>query len=294
MEERFAHTASSGRCRRPTGSRRCCPRARASCGTITARRRASGWRTSAGGGSRCCPACRARCAACLRDTLLPLHPRAARRRATRGALAHAAHHRCRESRSSPIGWARWRAASATPASRICPNAEGTDLRLTVRSASRTTPTVGSPRRRSGCAAIVGDVVYGEDGADLAAVVLDLCRARGLTIGVAESCTGGLLGARLTAIAGTSDVVLGGVIAYQNAIKSSLLGVDPPLIVEHGAVSEPVVRAMAAGARTSTGARAWAGDHRHRRTRRRKRGEAGRHRVDRDRHRWRGGLPACSG
>jgi nicotinamide-nucleotide amidase len=136
-----------------------------------------------------------------------------------------------------------------------PNAEGTDLRLTVRNA----PPEDADRRLAEAAdrlrAVVGQAVYGEDGADLAATVLDLCRSRGLTIGVAESCTGGLLGARLTAIAGSSDVVLGGVIAYQNAIKSSLLGVDEAALREHGAVSEPVVRAMAAGARAATGASA---------------------------------------
>jgi nicotinamide-nucleotide amidase len=135
-----------------------------------------------------------------------------------------------------------------------PNAEGTDLRLTVRNVTADEAdqrlAEGVERLRT----VVGQAVYGEDGADLAAVVLELCRSRALTIGVAESCTGGLLGARLTAIAGSSDVVLGGVIAYQNAIKSSLLGVEESSLSEHGAVSEPVVRAMAAGARVATGAR----------------------------------------
>jgi nicotinamide-nucleotide amidase len=97
---------------------------------------------------------------------------------------------------------------------------------------------------------MGHAIYGEDDADLAATVLDACRSRHLTIGVAESCTGGLLGARLTAIPGSSDVFQGGVIAYSNAIKSSLLGVPPDLVREHGAVSEPVVRAMASGARVA--------------------------------------------
>jgi nicotinamide-nucleotide amidase len=133
-----------------------------------------------------------------------------------------------------------------------PNAEGTDLRVTARGV----PPEEADRRLGAAAAqlreVVGDAIYGEDGADLAAVVLDLCRERGLTIGVAESCTGGLFGARLTAIAGSSDVVLGGVIAYSNALKSALLAVPAPLLAEHGAVSEPVVRAMATGARAASG------------------------------------------
>jgi nicotinamide-nucleotide amidase len=134
-----------------------------------------------------------------------------------------------------------------------PNAEGTDLRLTVRGARP-----DDAARRLAAAAdrlrtVVGDAVYGEDGADLAAVVLELCRAKGLTIGVAESCTGGLLGARLTAIPGSSDVVLGGVIAYANAVKTALLDVPPGVLEHQGAVSEGVVREMAAGARAVTGA-----------------------------------------
>ena len=134
-----------------------------------------------------------------------------------------------------------------------PNAEGTDLRLTVRNAASEDAdhrlATAAERLRS----VVGDAVYGEDSADLAAVVLDLCRERGLTISVAESCTGGLLGARLTAIPGSSDVVIGGVIAYRNATKTTLLGVPDEALLTHGAVSEPVVRTMAEGARAATGA-----------------------------------------
>jgi nicotinamide-nucleotide amidase len=134
-----------------------------------------------------------------------------------------------------------------------PNAEGTDLRVTVRGARPDEATSRLAAAAERLRTVVGDAVYGEDGADLAAVVLDLCRKKGLTIGVAESCTGGLLGARLTAIAGSSDVVVGGVIAYSNALKSSLLDVPTAVLAEHGAVSEPVVRAMASGARSATGA-----------------------------------------
>jgi nicotinamide-nucleotide amidase len=95
---------------------------------------------------------------------------------------------------------------------------------------------------------VGESIYGENDDDLAAVVLQLCRERTLTIGVAESCTGGLLGARLTAVPGSSDVVQGGVIAYHNDVKREVLDVDRTALEEHGAVSEPVVRQMAASAR----------------------------------------------
>jgi PncC family amidohydrolase len=74
------------------------------------------------------------------------------------------------------------------------------------------------------------------------------RARGWTVAVAESCTGGLLGAALTAVPGSSGYVRGGVIAYDNTIKTGLLDVDAGLIAGHGAVSEEVAAAMARGVR----------------------------------------------
>ena len=83
--------------------------------------------------------------------------------------------------------------------------------------------------------------------DLARRVLGAARARGITLATAESCTGGLVAGALTAIAGSSDVVEGGLVTYSNAAKTSLLGVDTQLIAKVGAVSEPVARAMAAGA-----------------------------------------------
>jgi nicotinamide-nucleotide amidase len=82
---------------------------------------------------------------------------------------------------------------------------------------------------------------------------DALRRAGLKVAVAESCTGGLLGAALTAVAGASVYVRGGVIAYADDVKSSLLGVPAKLIDEHGAVSEPVAEAMASGARRGLGA-----------------------------------------
>ena len=82
---------------------------------------------------------------------------------------------------------------------------------------------------------------------LAATVLQRARARGVTIATAESCTGGLVAGALTAIAGSSDVVEGGLVTYSNAAKTRLLGIEAELIEAVGAVSEEVARAMAAGA-----------------------------------------------
>ena len=79
-------------------------------------------------------------------------------------------------------------------------------------------------------------------------VADALRSRGLTVAVAESCTGGLLGAVLTALPGSSDYMRGGVIAYADSVKADLLGVSRHALAEHGAVSEPVALAMADGVR----------------------------------------------
>lgn len=78
---------------------------------------------------------------------------------------------------------------------------------------------------------------------------ELFIARGMTLSVAESCTGGHLAARLTKMPGCSQYFLGGVVAYSNSCKTTLLGVDPELIVQKGAVSSEVVLQMARGVRT---------------------------------------------
>lgn len=78
-------------------------------------------------------------------------------------------------------------------------------------------------------------------------LLQACRSAGATIATAESCTGGLIAALLTEIAGSSDVLDRGFVTYSNAAKTELLGVPALMIEEHGAVSEPVARAMAQGA-----------------------------------------------
>ena len=95
-------------------------------------------------------------------------------------------------------------------------------------------------------------LFSRDEDPIEAHVLALCRERGWTMGTAESCTGGLVAARLTGIPGSSDVFRGGVVAYANEIKQAELGVPADLLAEHGAVSPEVAEAMAKGARARLG------------------------------------------
>lgn len=134
-----------------------------------------------------------------------------------------------------------------------PAATGVDLRVTSK---------GLPRARAEAlvrAALlklrgkVAAYVYGEDDADLAAVVLNELCARKLTLAVAESCTGGMLGERITAVPGSSDAFLGGVIAYHNDVKMEALGISAEDLKQHGAVSEQVALGMASAVRARLGA-----------------------------------------
>jgi len=94
--------------------------------------------------------------------------------------------------------------------------------------------------------VLGVSVYSTDGRPLEAVVGAMLRERKLSVAVAESCTGGLLASRLTDVPGSSDYVDRGVVCYSNRAKTELADVQEALIREHGAVSEPVARAMAEG------------------------------------------------
>jgi nicotinamide-nucleotide amidase len=96
-------------------------------------------------------------------------------------------------------------------------------------------------------------VYSTDGRTIDDLVADALRSRGLTVAVAESCTGGLLGARITARPGSSDYFAGGVLSYSNQAKIDLLHVPPGTLARYGAVSEQVAGAMAEGARSALGA-----------------------------------------
>jgi nicotinamide-nucleotide amidase len=99
---------------------------------------------------------------------------------------------------------------------------------------------------------LGPLVYGEDEQSLDAVVGQMLAERGMTIAVAESCTGGLIAKRITDNPGSSAYFAGGVVAYSNAAKSDLLGVPAAALEAHGAVSDPVARAMAEGVRERFG------------------------------------------
>ncbi len=127
-----------------------------------------------------------------------------------------------------------------------PSTDGVDLRVTAWSLREDE----ADRRLAAAAAQLreraGEHAYGGDGTDLAAVVLEQLRGRKARLVVAESCTGGLLGARITAVPGASTVFIGGVVAYDDVVKSGTLDVPPELLDRHGAVSEEVVSAMAEG------------------------------------------------
>ena len=99
---------------------------------------------------------------------------------------------------------------------------------------------------------LGRFLYSTDGRGVEEIVLDRCRELGWSLATAESCTGGLVAAGLTAIPGSTDVVTGGIVAYANEVKIDELGVPAELIERHGAVSAEVAEAMAHGARKRLG------------------------------------------
>jgi nicotinamide-nucleotide amidase len=141
---------------------------------------------------------------------------------------------------------------------VAPYAGGGEvkLRLTARAKDEAAALALLAPVEADLRARTGTLCYGADDDSLASVVLEALRRRGETLAVAESCTGGGLGAALTAVSGASDVFLGGVIAYANSVKQGLLGVPAELLEQHGAVSDPVARAMAEGARRISGS-TWA-------------------------------------
>lgn len=139
----------------------------------------------------------------------------------------------------PAAWARLQVG-------VC--ARDGELEVTVRG-----PEADAQALEALVAAGVGDALFSRDGTTVDELVARRLAAAGQTVVVAESCTGGLLGGRLTQRPGASAYVLGGVIAYADAVKTGVLGVDPAIIAAHGAVSAECAEAMASGARERLGA-----------------------------------------
>ncbi len=129
-----------------------------------------------------------------------------------------------------------------------PGVEGVDLRVTAWNQPADAVDVRLAAAVAELRARAGEFVYGEDADDLSRAVVDRARAAHCRLAVAESCTGGLLGARLTDTPGSSAVMIGGVIAYDNAVKTGLLSVPSTMIETCGAVSEETAGAMAEGVR----------------------------------------------
>jgi nicotinamide-nucleotide amidase len=141
-----------------------------------------------------------------------------------------------------------------------PDLTGVDVRLSVRDA---TDDGHARARLDGAEASLAALLapYRFDApvtGDLVEAVAARLVRQGLTLAVAESCTGGLLAKRLTDLAGASRFFLGGLVAYGDEVKVAQLGVAPELLQRHGAVSEPVARALAEGARSTFGAACGAG------------------------------------
>jgi nicotinamide-nucleotide amidase len=136
-----------------------------------------------------------------------------------------------------------------------PGPEGTDLRLTAWGLGAEAARAALAGAAGALRALLGSHGYGEGDDDLAAVVLAELERRKTRLAVAESCTGGLLGARITAVPGSSRTFVGGVVAYDNDVKLGLLGVSADSLATHGAVSEAVAREMAIGVAKALGAEA---------------------------------------
>jgi nicotinamide-nucleotide amidase len=134
--------------------------------------------------------------------------------------------------------------------------QGIELGYCARPGEVEVRIIGDPNAIRTADAIIrrelGISIFSDDGEALAAVVVRLLKQRNETLATAESCTGGLIANQITNVSGASDVFVAGYVTYANSAKSDVLNVDSKLIERHGAVSEPVARAMAEGARTRAG------------------------------------------
>jgi len=149
-------------------------------------------------------------------------------------------------------YAQWASERVPVTATILASLGQIELHLSARGASAAEAATAVDNAVGEVSARLGLDAYSLEGHPLEQVVGELLRARGYRIALAESCTGGLIASRLTDVAGSSDYVTRGVVAYANDAKTDLLGVPAALMAEHGAVSEPVAVAMAKGIRASAG------------------------------------------
>jgi nicotinamide-nucleotide amidase len=141
---------------------------------------------------------------------------------------------------------------ANPATTVLASAGDIQVHLRARceteeEAERLLAQVGGPIEE-----LLGSRLYSRSGDSIEQVLGDILRTRGATVSVAESCTGGMVGERLTDVPGSADYFIGGFLTYTDRMKTDLLGVDAALLAKHTAVSAEVACAMAEGARTKTG------------------------------------------
>jgi competence/damage-inducible protein CinA-like protein len=147
--------------------------------------------------------------------------------------------------AQPI-YGRWLTQAVPIATTILASLGQIELHLTASAANANEAHEALDAAVAALSEVLGASVYSTDGRPLEVVVGELLVARGLTVAVAESCSGGLLASRITDVSGSSRYFQMGVICYSNEAKTELAGVPQVLLREHGAVSEPVARAMAEG------------------------------------------------
>jgi nicotinamide-nucleotide amidase len=156
-----------------------------------------------------------------------------------------------DARAQPV-YSRWLTRPVPIATTILAVSGQIELHLTASATSRPTADDALQAAVAELQDSLGSSIYSVDGRPLEAVIGDMLRRAGWRIAAAESCTGGLLMSRLTDVPGSSDYVDRAVVCYSDRAKTELLNVPAALIAEHGAVSEPVARAMADGIRALAG------------------------------------------
>ncbi len=157
-----------------------------------------------------------------------------------------------EERAQPV-YERWRRADPAVETTVLASPGLVELHLSARAETEAAAAAVLDGATADLADVLGDHLFSRDGRSLPEVVGALLTRAGLRVAVGESCTGGLVAARLVDVPGSSAYVEAGVVAYSNAVKQAVLGVPEAVLDTHGAVSEPVALAMAAGARRVGGA-----------------------------------------